>query len=107
MLAVAVAVVSADRGEKGEEKNSGTDRPAGSNSRRKGNVARCPVLEFTSDQPAGGIGHVVSKLEFKLAGQLAERKVNHHLAAAASGVMSPCLVLRLVFSLKNCFFALG
>lgn len=58
------AVVSADRGEKGEEKD--WDRPAGrlayrdraglaGKSRREGGLVHCqyPTIEFTNDQPAG------------------------------------------------------
>lgn len=64
------------------------------------------VYDRTSHQPAGRIGHVVSKLEFKLAGQLAERKVNHHELLRAT-LCHSALSYAVFSTLKNCFFALS
>lgn len=89
---------------RGEKKDSGTGRPAGSNSGREGSVVhcQCPTIEFTCDQPAGGIGHVVSKLEARGSARREKGEPPLRLRAA---LCHPALSY-VVFSLKNCFFAL-
>ncbi|TGZ48979.1 Uncharacterized protein DBV15_03407 [Temnothorax longispinosus] len=73
----------ADRGEKGEEKDSGASqpasRPAGRSAATRGRKAALPVpydrvYERSTSRPAQS-AMLFPKLEFDLAGQLAERKV--------------------------------
>lgn len=85
-MAVAVA-------RKGEGRTLG---PAGrlvANPRREGDVVHCPTIELY-ERPAGRRDRPAMLFpNSNSSSRVSERKVNHHLAAAASGVMSPRLIL--------------